>query len=202
MRLSKVAVAAALGLPVVGGPADAKVVIDIFQEGGNVVATGSGTIDLTDLNESPAGPANGPPELDAADGFARVGAYSTIIGFTGVSGPASFGPGGQFIASTGSGDAFGVLGGVGGGSLQTYYGYTSKSPLSGSSTYDGQTLASLGLTPGRYVYTWGSGADADRLTVNIGGVPEPATWAMMMVGFVGLGLAGYRAARKSAALPA
>jgi hypothetical protein len=29
----------------------------------------------------------------------------------------------------------------------------------------------------------------------IGGVPEPATWAMMLLGFAGLGFAGYRRAR-------
>jgi len=29
-------------------------------------------------------------------------------------------------------------------------------------------------------------------------VPEPSTWAMMMLGFAGLGFAGYRASRKSA----
>ena len=29
--------------------------------------------------------------------------------------------------------------------------------------------------------------------------PEPATWAMMGLGFVGLGLAGYRTTRKAAA---
>jgi len=30
------------------------------------------------------------------------------------------------------------------------------------------------------------------------GVPEPTTWAMMGLGFAGLGLAGFRASRKSA----
>jgi hypothetical protein len=29
-------------------------------------------------------------------------------------------------------------------------------------------------------------------------VPEPSTWAMMLVGFAGLGFAGYRASRKTA----
>jgi hypothetical protein len=88
---------------------------------------------------------------------------------------------------------------VGGGGtlLETFFGYTSESTLSGSSTYDGQTIASLGLTPGRYVYTWGSGADADSLSLNIG-VPEPSTWTMMLIGFGGLGFAGWRARRKAA----
>jgi hypothetical protein len=31
------------------------------------------------------------------------------------------------------------------------------------------------------------------------GVPEPSTWAMMLVGFAGLGFAGYRASRKKVA---
>ena len=31
------------------------------------------------------------------------------------------------------------------------------------------------------------------------GTPEPSTWVMMLVGFAGLGFAGYRASRQSAA---
>jgi hypothetical protein len=33
-------------------------------------------------------------------------------------------------------------------------------------------------------------------------VPEPSSWAMMLVGFAGLGFAGYRASRRSAPLVA
>jgi PEP-CTERM motif len=33
-------------------------------------------------------------------------------------------------------------------------------------------------------------------------VPEPSTWAMMLVGFAGLGFAGYRTSRKTAAFAA
>jgi PEP-CTERM motif len=62
---------------------------------------------------------------------------------------------------------------------------TSGDPLSETSTYDDATFASLGITPGTYVYGWGSGADADTLTIVIG-VPEPSTWAMMLLGFVAL----------------
>jgi hypothetical protein len=31
-------------------------------------------------------------------------------------------------------------------------------------------------------------------------VPEPSTWAMMLLGFAGLGFAGYRASRRTAAV--
>ena len=32
--------------------------------------------------------------------------------------------------------------------------------------------------------------------------PEPSTWAMMLLGFAGIGFAGYRASRKGAAAAA
>jgi hypothetical protein len=36
----------------------------------------------------------------------------------------------------------------------------------------------------------------------VSGVPEPSTWAMMLLGFAGLGFAGYRSSRKSSAATA
>jgi PEP-CTERM motif len=57
-------------------------------------------------------------------------------------------------------------------------------------------LVSLGVTPGVYTWTWGSGAEADSFTLIAGNVPEPSTWAMMLLGFAGLGYAGYRRAKE------
>ena len=34
-----------------------------------------------------------------------------------------------------------------------------------------------------------------QVTSDVEGVPEPSTWAMMLLGFAGLGFAGYRRAR-------
>jgi hypothetical protein len=87
------------------------------------------------------------------------------------------------------------------------HGYTSGSPLSGSATFNDATPASLGLTPGTYTYTWNSfplrlSFQDDSLTVKIGSIPEPSTWAMMLIGFACLGFAGYRAARESAGVAA
>jgi hypothetical protein len=43
---------------------------------------------------------------------------------------------------------------------------------------------------------WDGPAAATTLTVAV--VPEPSTWAMMVLGFAGLGFAGYRSPRKTA----
>jgi PEP-CTERM motif len=199
----RVATVASLGLFVMGGPAEAAVTIDIRQSGANVVVAGSGAIDLTGLTFFSNGTAVGPGAVEGSSGVAWVGtARASLDLYSGASGPASFGTGGTISGSSGAGDVFGLLGtGTMSPLLIVPPGYVSGSPLSGLSTFDSATIASLGLAAGRYVYTWGSGADADRLTVDIGAVPEPSTWAMMVLGFASLGFAGYRGSRKSARAP-
>jgi PEP-CTERM motif len=39
----------------------------------------------------------------------------------------------------------------------------------------------------------------DGNVTTLAAVPEPSTWAMMLIGFASLGFVGYRASRKSAA---
>lgn len=70
--------------------------------------------------------------------------------------------------------------------------YVSGSALSSSMEFANQTFASIGLKPGTYIRTWGSGSNADSLTVRIGpaAVPEPASVLMVGVGL--LTLAGVR----------
>ena len=65
--------------------------------------------------------------------------------------------------------------------------------MSETSTYLNTTFATLGLTPGEYVYRWGTGEHADSFTIVIGApVPEPSTWVMTLIGFGGLGYAAMR----------
>lgn len=54
----------------------------------------------------------------------------------------------------------------------------------------------VGVFPGTDYTTGGSA------TITIRAVPEASTWALMLLGFAGLGLAGYRASRKGAAVAA
>ena len=59
-----------------------------------------------------------------------------------------------------------------------------KAKLSGTATFEDNTVAAMGLQEGQYVWTWGSGGNADSLTLNI--TPEPATLALLAVGATAL----------------
>lgn len=50
---------------------------------------------------------------------------------------------------------------------------------SGQSFHQNQSIASVGLTPGQYVWTWGSGPTADTYTVNV--LPAPGALALAAV---------------------
>ncbi len=201
MRATHLATAAILALGALAAPsAQAGYVVTLEEVGSNVVATGSGPIDLTGLNF--AGTIfNSPTYIQPNLAGIVTGPSNTLSFYNGLSGPKNFGSGGPTNASSTSGDMVGV---ALGSDLFVPAGYVSDSPLSDTATYDNQTFASLGATPGVYEWTWGTGAN-QNFTIDIGvtpAVPEPSTWAMMLIGFAGLGYAGYRTSRKSAALAA
>jgi hypothetical protein len=201
-RAVYLATAAILALGAFAAPsAQAGYVVTLEEVGSNVVATGSGPIDLTGLTFLSSGnsqafivPARaltitGPTILTGEDAYAPI------------SRPANFGSGFQTFASTGSGDVVGIL--TISAALIVPQGYVSDGPLFDTSTYDNQTFASLGVTPGVYESTWGAGANQNfTLVIGASPVPEPSTWAMMLIGFAGLGYASCRASRKSAAVAA
>ena len=93
-----------------GEAARADFVVNLTEFGGDVVATGSGTIDTTDLTLRGTFPAA--PELIAADGLAIFGHYnvsgSTGSFYSGIRGPAAFGNGGGFFPNLGTGDLVGI----------------------------------------------------------------------------------------------
>ena len=82
-------------------------------------------------------------------------------------------------------------------------GYGSRNPLQDTSTYLNKTFSSLGVTPGTYVWTWGTGAHADSFTLQIGpaatAAPEPATLTQLATGALGLLGYGWRRRRLAAA---
>ena len=123
--------------------AQAGYTVTLQQVGPDVVATGSGAIDLTGLTFS---------------GGVGLGAYYTghTIGTT------SFGgfPLNSSSVITVSSGHFAYIRTTGTHEFVLRVpGYVSGTALSGSATYSGQTFASLGVTPGTYVWTWGTGAN-------------------------------------------
>jgi hypothetical protein len=205
MRIKSIGLAVA-SMVLALAPAKAEFVISILQEGTNVVATGSGSVNTAGLVADPNPVMKGLYDL-VAPKFANIGfgvpatPFGSFTEFSGLSGPASFGSGDTKNANTTSGASFILVGKEDGqGIVDLPVTYVSKTLFTDSDTFNNATFSSLGLTVGTYTYTFGSGVNADSIVVQIGAVPEPSTWAMMILGFVGLGLMAYR--RKTVALNA
>lgn len=191
--------------------------VTVTQQGGNVVASGSGALDLTGwtLEFSAADGGGSCPDFDPLAPELGIGGDTLCAaGFTpgdayqqNVTGPASFGPGPGASPSSTSGDVidFGSYNDCTGnfcthGELVVPAGYISGNPLSDTTTYDDATFASIGLTPGIYVWTWGDGGANERFTLDIESstVPEPTSLALFGAGLLGTGLVLLRR-RKAAA---
>ena len=144
----------------------------LLEVGGNVVLSGSGTLDTTSLgtptlyyrgsNVTPTGSqfgcgVPGPPPLNC---------YI----FTGntLTSPANFGTGGQSTGDSGTGDFFGIGFYNGNKNLFIPTGYVSGSFISGSTTFSFTTLAAMGATSGTYTWSGGSGANASSIILQVG----------------------------------
>jgi len=166
--------------------------ITLEQMGLNVVATGSGAINLTGLSFLASGTQGGAilqPPIGAIVTGTTDSANVTF--FSGFSGPTSFGSGNGDIASSGSGDRVGIVGLF--GQLSVPDGYVSGAALLSSATWNNATFASLGVTPGTYTWTWGTGANADSFTLQIvpAGVPDAGS-TLSLLSFALLGLVASR----------
>jgi hypothetical protein len=204
--VKRIAGATALGVAMLTGyglsvtPAQAGYVVTLTEQGTDVVATGSGPIDLTGLSLFLVGSTSAGmvPLLGAiTTGPVSLGPLSLYTGFTG---PTSFGSGSQTFASSGSGDKVGINGTS--DFLGVPSGYVSGSALSDTSTYANKTFSSLGVTPGTYEWTWGTGTNQNFTLVIGSAVPEPSTWAMLLLGFAGLGFMAYRRKQNGSAVAA
>lgn len=117
--------------------------------------------------------------------------------YSSVSGPTNFGGAGSTLATNSSGDVFGI--GGNNGNLRVPDGYQAGNTLSATMTFNSATFASLGLTPGTYVWNWGSGAHADSFRLQIGesAIPEPGSLSLFAAGGL-LGLILFRRRRNRA----
>lgn len=169
-----------LGLVAVLRPsAQAAYVATLDEIGPNVFATGSGSFNLTALTLFGSGTA--PSSFIGPSPASLVLSSGNTTTYRNISGPTSFGSGASFSqANSATGNVVGFqITSV--GSLFVPAGYVSGTALGTSTaTWNNATFASLGVTPGTYVWTWGSGANADSFTLQI--VPEPATWLLLGIG--------------------
>jgi hypothetical protein len=117
--------------------------------------------------------------------------------YTGVTAPANFGSGPGTNASSGSGDPVSIVGINVEIGLLVPTDYTSGTPLTSGAVWDNASFISLGVMPGTYEWTWGTGPHADSFVLEIGAaVPEPPALAVLSAGLAGLALAGLGRGRR------
>jgi len=173
--------------------AEAAFIATAQQVGGNVDVVGSGTLDLTDLTLFTSG--SGGAYIQPDDAQILLGASNVLIYF-GLTGPGNFGSGGAAPNSSRTGEAVGLAEIVSTLDLFVPADYVSRSSLTSSADFTG-SFAGIGITPGTYVWTWGSSGDADSFTLRFA-VPEPASALLLGLPLAGTLLARRRTARGQA----
>jgi hypothetical protein len=149
--------------------------VTVLQVGDDVVWSGSGSFNTNSL--IPNGTQQLGAGFQASEAIWVIGdptppgptldIYSGVTTF-----PTSFGTSGTPGTPSGSGDTFGILPNGTNRNLLVPTGYTSGSFISGSTTYVGATIAGMGLTPGVYTWSWGSGGNTSTLVMTIISVPS------------------------------
>ena len=193
MKLFRLVVLAAVAL--LPNVTNANVIVSLQQSGSDLVASFSGSIDLTGAS---VGSTNtlAFANLDATlNMFKSFNANVTNYTFSTFTGPLSFGTG-NALGTYGSGDSFGFMrDGDDGPQFLVWLpaGYVSGAALTGTATFASQTFSSMGISPG--TSSWGVGNNTISITTNA--VPEPSTYAMALVGLACGGYSMFRRRKRA-----
>lgn len=176
------------------GNAFAGIVFTVDGTGPNLVISATGSLNL-------AGLTNTGTNFTYNSGLTYIRPRTITTGTTNFDGytssPTFFTEGGAlttqvfptgpaFLAATSaSGDYVAFQ--LGGANPLLYFpaGYTSNSPVNGSATYSGQTLASVGMTPST-AWKWFLGANGDdSQSISVVAVPEPSAYVIAFAAIAG-----------------
>lgn len=157
-------------------PAQASAIINVEQVGPDVVATITGSINREGLTFSYAYTYNQVGIIAGADNFdglIGVGESTTVAIYYYVSEHHDFSNSPlYFHATSNTGGHFQIreVNYSDQASLMLPYNYVSNDPINSSSTWAGNTIASMGLISGTYIYNLGNG---ETITLNIAQGPAP-----------------------------
>jgi SPRY domain len=139
--------------------------VTVSQVGSDVVWNGSGSFNLAALTSE--GPGNIGGGYSANQAIWAIGPDVPVDTYSGtITYPSTFGGGGVAVTSN-AGSTFGILPGGSGRLLYVPSGYVTNTNINGSSTYVSQTIAGMGLTPGVYTWSWGTGGNTSTLVMTI-----------------------------------
>lgn len=162
--------------------AQGSVSITIAPQGGDVVMSASGSLNLTALTLiGGGGTSYAYAGIRPSEAWITTGVPGAVDLYQLVSGPSNFGSSGTYFEpEVASGDVFGVIGGGSmPGLLLVPFNYVSGTPLTSTATFSGATLSSLGVQEGTYVWSWGTSGSSDSLSLTV--IPEPTCISIMAV---------------------
>lgn len=162
--------------------ANGAIVMNIVESNGDVVAsTSGGTLDLSSLVYY--GTSNAGGVVNPEYGGFRIGSGGFDLYAGGALQKGILGTGSHTFSTFDTGSSVGFSGLLPGVSVPE--GYVSGNPIDpASSTWQSESLQSLGLSSGSYLFSWGTGQNADSITLRV--IPEPSAVLLAGLGAIGL----------------